>query len=636
MFPHTPGMRSILNNNTIKKEIEETLHSGTSPVLLLETTNRQETEPFSLKKDQVSIQLKANWTLLSFMGQLLLSLRRIDPCFNYTITDVWMSEKDENSVRKIVNGFISALSKIEQPVLLFLYQVDNLTEGPLLDFLLLLAEQFPNPHNFILSGHSIVCQFKEIPHISHKKLNTSLPCIEQKSNFALDREVNVGNEALSNKDIESLKQALIHSHQSLIRHGRTWAMHAWVFLLEKEISSPDAELSAAIGAYYTATAQYDQAEHCLKQALKEAELGSPLHTQATLTHAQLIRQTVSCDSANNLLDPMIFELEDLSTETAYFWLAEKIHNLLLEEKWIKADELVRNLVTICDIAENPRIKKWYERAMVPISYHYGNLKETIQHYEQSLTLPEDEQFIVQERNVDTYAAQAYFAIGETEKALTLLEDSIQKLKDEGRIHELQSHYAALGELYFWKSLRTDGNEKENFVHASAEAIRLSGVFGHLICPSEKNRKKMKEYATLYTFMTGNASAEKKETLLEMFAKSSPPFNLFLLNALTLDALKKQNYQEALYYGMYAIEVGEISKQKLETATSYGLAANAALRLEDAGQAAFLIRRFLVVSSQTGLKHLFHIPDLSDPILQFAEKNGIEPIIVSEIKTYLSV
>lgn len=643
-FPNS-GMNSASQTQTIKKRIKEALHSGSSSVVVVETPDQQgwaDWQPRALNDTFafLSIELHAHGTLMSFMEEILWSLRKEGVYTDFTITDLWRMEKENIPLPEIATAFILSLSDFDQPLLLSLHHLERITDRSVEDFLSLLAQRFPASHCLVLSGLCIPRTMQEMQGVAYltvedQPLQSSLASTDnEEAGSSLESVLRIGNDALDKNDLQTLKNTLVDHHLSFMQSGRVWALHAWVNRLEAEWPHPEHDLAAAMGAYYTATAQYDKAKIHLDRAVATCPPGTPVHMQATVFQARLIRQTVSCDASNELVDPLIFEMEDLSTESAYFWLYEKIQNLIMNNRWAKVDELVRNLITICEIAGNARLKKWYECLMVPIHCHYGNIKEAIAYYEASLSLSQKERALIRASTVIPYAARAYFTAGQVHKGLTLLEESVRELKDNGRLHKLQSHYFALGELYFWESVRLDGPQAEEAKQKSAEALRLHGVYGRLVCPSEENVAFIREYGTLFSFLNETGTEYSREDLIASLAYAPPPFNLFLLNAFTWDAWKKEDYQLTLYYGMYAIEVGETSKQKAEFALAYALAALAAIQVNHTAQAKFLTHRFFTVCEETGSNYFFLLSGLIDPLLAFAKKEGVDPDLVSYIEAYV--
>jgi LuxR family maltose regulon positive regulatory protein len=116
-----------------------------------------------------------------------------------------------------------------------------------------------------------------------------------------------------------------------------------------------------------------------------------LYFEAMIHKARVLRNFVSFEESNALLDELFEMLDKPSGELAYSVVIEKLYNLCWNSQINEAYALARRMIEGYANAGNLKVMRWFERYLCTIHFFAGRMKESVYYYEKSLELPEDEQ-----------------------------------------------------------------------------------------------------------------------------------------------------------------------------------------------------------------------------------------------------
>ncbi|NLL19709.1 MAG: hypothetical protein GX262_11910 [Clostridia bacterium] len=115
-----------------------------------------------------------------------------------------------------------------------------------------------------------------------------------------------------------------------------------------------------------------------------------LFLEATLHKARVLRNFVSFEESNRLLDELMAQLDSPASELAYAVIIEKLYNLCWNSQVNEAYLLARQMIEACANAGNLKVMGWFERYLCTIHFFAGRMKDAVYYYEKSLGLLADE------------------------------------------------------------------------------------------------------------------------------------------------------------------------------------------------------------------------------------------------------
>lgn len=142
--------------------------------------------------------------------------------------------------------------------------------------------------------------------------------------------------------------------------------------------------------------------------------------------ARVLRNFVSFEESNRLLDELIAKLDNQTSELAYAVVIEKLYNLCWNSQISEAYALARHMIELCAKAGNIKVMGWFQRYLCTIQFFAGKMKDSVYYYEKSLKLPEDELNYLGMHSTGIYVAKAYQMLGERNRSLSVLSEELRR------------------------------------------------------------------------------------------------------------------------------------------------------------------------------------------------------------------
>jgi LuxR family maltose regulon positive regulatory protein len=255
--------------------------------------------------------------------------------------------------------------------------------------------------------------------------------------------------AIDSKDDALLEKIILACYRDYIKAGNYNELRIWFNALSNASTKPSTELLVAKGVFLSVVGNFVQAKECLDAAvplLGEDDKG--LYFEAMLHKARVLRNFVSFDESNKLLDKLIAKLDNLASELAYSIIIEKLYNLCWSSRINEAYSIARQMIEACANAGNLKVMGWFERYLCTIHFFAGRMKDSIYYYERSIALPDDELKHLGIHSTGIYAAKAYQMLGDRSRSLSVLSEELHRLRSTGNYEELWAGYLIAAEIHY--------------------------------------------------------------------------------------------------------------------------------------------------------------------------------------------
>lgn len=454
--------------------------------------------------------------------------------------------------------------------------------------------------------------------------------------------------AIKRSDYKILGEILLLSYRELIKRGEFSTLGSWFQTLESDSAAPlAASLLIAKGALLSSTGNFLQAEACLNQAIPQLHgTDDALYLEAMVHKARVLRNSISFDASNQLLDQLIPALSDQTTEIAYSVFIERIYNLAWNSRIQEAFTLIHALIEACNRSGNYKLRSWYQRYLTVLYYFSGNMRQSVAHYEAALEIPEEERRFLELHSIGFCAAKSYQMMGQRERALSLMTAEISRIKSAGQYEELYMAYLFAAEITYQNAFIDQMNGITQNFEATIHYFNLSEEFSTLYRTSDFQQKWTRIHQLTYSLIFTKGPTE--EILQNIFSSLEQVEDYYKTTTLArlfgyYGAIS--DFQNATRCAQMCIQIGEKSNLMLLPTLAYGILARGTLtRLQgevDRGtqedsvgqiqaQAFHLVQRYLQLCSENGIYEYFRIRAAYDPVLEFAQSHGIEPEITREI------
>lgn len=458
--------------------------------------------------------------------------------------------------------------------------------------------------------------------------------------------------AIKQSDHGMLREILLLSYRELIKRGEFSTLSHWFKSLEADPDTPPstAQLLIAKGALLSSTGNFLQAEACLNQAIPQLHgTDDALYLEAMVHKARVLRNSISFDASNQLLDQLIPTLSDQTTEVAYSVFIERIYNLAWNSRIQEAFTLIHALIEACNRSGNYKLRSWYQRYLTVLYYFSGNMRQSVAHYEAALEIPEEERRFLELHSIGFCAAKSYQMMGQRERALSLMTAEISRIKSAGQYEELYMAYLFAAEITYQNAFIDQMNGITQNFEATIHYFNLSEEFSTLYRTSDFQQKWTRIHQLTYSLMFTKGPTE--EILQNIFSSLEQVEDYY--KTTTLARLFSYygaigDFQNAVKCAQLCIQIGERSNLMLLPTLAYGILArgmlaglqegafrenqkDSSVQIED--QAIQLVRRYLQLCAQNGIYEYFKLRAAYDPILGFAQAHGIEPEFTNEIMKF---
>ncbi|HHW00107.1 MAG TPA: AAA family ATPase [Clostridiaceae bacterium] len=395
------------------------------------------------------------------------------------------------------------------------------------------------------------------------------------------------------------------------------------------------EVLLARGLYLSSQGRFYEAEQCLNEALPKLSGDSRVLLQVMAHKARILRNKASYEESNRLIDSMLPLPDDAPPEDWYLLIIEKIHNLTLSTRLCDALELTLSMVKKCAAYGNARVRAWFERYLTVIYFYQGNYKKCLHYYEKSLSLPEEEQDWLARHSVGAYAAKAYQVTGQEEKAVSLMEAELSRLRRLGLHEEMSLNYLMYAEILLAEEMRksiqgglVDLSEFNKYLELAEEHVDLKRNSGNY----------MLFIKILHMDAELLARSEKAlywvKDILELVEHATPYFRALAFGRLAnaFHTLEQDMEQSKAFYRK-CIETGEAAGTLVAPMIAYGGLAAIYLREKNETKAEECARRCLTMSMEYGHRYYFQIKSVFGEVLKFAQSRGITPEFTREMLAY---
>jgi len=438
--------------------------------------------------------------------------------------------------------------------------------------------------------------------------------------------------AVDSKDGELLERIMLTCYRNYIRSGNYNELRIWFRALDEMHAELNPRLLVAKGAFLSVVGNFVQAKECLAAAIPLLDKDdNELYFEAMLHKARVLRNFISFEESNKLLDGLIAELDTPASELTYSVVIEKLYNLCWESRIDDAHFLARQMIEACANAGNIKVMHWFERYLGTIYFFAGRMKESVTYYEKSLELPAEELNYLGMHSTGIYVAKAYQMLGDRERSLTVLTNELQRLRNTGNFEELWAGYLLAAEIHYQNAFIDKMNGENASFETAEKYFTLADEYAPLYRKTDFQMHWAKMQRLTYSLIFSDV--HKEDTVREIFENlddAGPYLKNLVLARLMGYFSAISDYPNAVKCAGLCIEAGEKANMMLHPSLAYGILAKAAMETKNYEKAASLTGRYLRLCSDNGIYEYFRMRKAYDPVLEFAYGNGIEPEITRQM------
>ena len=441
--------------------------------------------------------------------------------------------------------------------------------------------------------------------------------------------------AMDLNDSQLLEKIILACYRDYIKSGNYNQLRIWFQALDNAAAQPDAEILVAKGVFLSVVGNFVQAKACLDAALPLLSGDDKsLYFEATLHKARVLRNFVSFEESNRLLEELIAKLDNPASELAYSLVIEKLYNLCWNSQVNEAYSLARQMIEICANAGNLRVRGWFERYLSTIHFFAGRMKESVYYYEKSLELPQDELIHLGMHSTGIYAAKAYQMLGDRDRSLSVLSEELQRLRNTGNYEEMWAGYLLAAEIHYQNTFIDRMNGVDVSFATAVRYFALADEYAPLYRKTDFQMHWAKLQRLTYSLIFTDAP---REAIVQEIFENLDQAGAYLKNLVLARLMGYfsaiSDYQSAVKCASLCIEAGEEAGLMLHPSLAYGLLARTAIVTRDNENAARLTGRYLKLCFDNGLYEYFRLRKAYDPVLEFAYDNGIEPEITRQMMEF---
>ena len=432
--------------------------------------------------------------------------------------------------------------------------------------------------------------------------------------------------AIKLDDKELLREILLASYRDLIKTGNFSLLRQWFQALSDESFEENAEILVAKGAYLSCIGNFTQAQKYLDAAIPLLGKGSrELRLNAMLHKARVLRNSISFKTSNELLDGLLTDFDSLSTETAYSVVIEKLYNLCMYSQASEALALAKRGIEDCARVGNLKVMAWYERYLSTIYFFCGNMRESVIYYEKSLALPASEREYLEIHDIGVFAAKAYQMLGDRKRSLSVLNDSLKKMRSTGKYEEIWMGYLFAAEIYYQDAAIDKRSGKSVSFETTIRYFKLANEYAPLYRKTRYQLHWAEMQRLSYSLIFADGPKEDIiRKIMDHLDEVSDFFKCIILSRLMGYMSAVHDYPGAAEYARLDIKVGERAGLLLFSTLARGVVLLTALSAGDMEYARQNTGRYLRLCVENGILAYFHAGKDYVPILQFAFDNNIEP------------
>ncbi len=441
--------------------------------------------------------------------------------------------------------------------------------------------------------------------------------------------------AFLSKDNSLLQKIILECYKDYIKKGSYNELRIWFQALDDATIKFNPEILVAKGVFLSILGNFVQSNACLEAAIplinKEDK---ELYFQAMIHKARVLRNFVTFDESNKLLNALVTKLDDFSGELIYSVVIEKLYNLCWDSKIGEAYTLAQYMIKTCANVGNVKVMHWFERYLCTIQFFRGNMRESVYYYEKSLELPESERSFLGMHSTAIYVAKAYQMLGKRSLSLSILSEELQRLRNTGNYEEMWAGYLLAAEIHYQNAFIDKMNGENASYETTIKYFNLADEYAPLYRKTDFQMNWAKMQRLTYSLIFTDAS---KEELISEIVKNLDNAGAYLTNLVTARLMgyfsATSDYPNAVKYASLCIETGEKNGIMLHASLAYGVLARATIESKDYEKAFYLTRHYFKLCFDNGLYEYFKIRKAYGPVIQFAYDNGIEPEITKQFMEF---
>jgi LuxR family maltose regulon positive regulatory protein len=441
--------------------------------------------------------------------------------------------------------------------------------------------------------------------------------------------------AMDSKDYELLEKIILACYRNYIKAGNYNEPRIWFRALNDASVQLSPGLLVAEGAFLSVIGNFVQAKACLETAIPLISRDDrELFFEAMIHKARVLRNFVSFEESNMLLDELIAKLDNQAGELAYAVVIEKLYNLCWNSKIREAYALARHMTELCAKAGSIKVMSWYERYLSTIQFFAGNMKESVYYYEKSLELPEDELKYLGMHSTGIYVAKAYQMLGERSRSLSILSEELQRLRNTGNYEEIWAGYLLAAEIHYQNAFIDKMNGLDVSFETCIKYFTLADEYAPLYRKTDFQMQWAKLQRLTYSLIfTDTPKEDRVREIFESLNNAGAYLENVVLARLMGYYFAISDYQSSVKFAAMCVESGERAGIFLHSSLAYGILAIAAIAKKDHENSVSLTRRYLKLCYDNGIYEYFRLRKAYDQVLEFAYDNGIEPEITRQLMKF---
>ncbi len=441
--------------------------------------------------------------------------------------------------------------------------------------------------------------------------------------------------AIDSKDNGLLENIILACYRDYIKAGNYNELRIWFRALNDAAVELNPRILVAKGAFLSVLGNFVQAKACLEAAIPLMNRDDKeLYFEAMIHKARVLRNFVSFEESNRLLDELIAKLDNPTGELAYSVVIEKLYNLCWNSQIGEAYALARHMIEICANVGNIKIMRWFERYLCTIQFFAGNMKESVYYYEKSLELPEDELNYLGMHSTGIYVAKAYQMLGERSRSLSVLSQELQRLRNTGNYEEMWAGYLLAAEIHYQNSFIDKMNGQNASFETCIKYFTLADEYAPLYRKTDFQMQWAKLQRLTYSLIFTDAPKEDRvQEIFENLDNAGAYLKNVVLARLMGYFFAISDYPNALKCAQLCIEAGGQAGMLLQSSLAYGILAIMAIATKDYENSVSLTGRYLKLCYDNGIYEYFRLRKAYDPVLEFAYDNGIEPEITRQMMEF---
>lgn len=431
--------------------------------------------------------------------------------------------------------------------------------------------------------------------------------------------------AIDAKDYVLLENIILTCYRDYIKSGNYNELRVWFRALNDTGTEPNPKILVAEGAFQSVVGNFVRANTCLEAAIPLINSDdNALYFEAMIHKVRVLRNFVSFEESNRLLDELIAKLDGSADELSYSVVIEKLYNLCWNSQIGEAYALARHRIELCANVGNIKIMRWLERYLCTIHFFAGNMKESVYYYEKSLELDENEQNFLGVHSVGIHAAKAYQMLGERSRSLSALSRELGRLRNTGNYEEMWAGYLLAAEIYYQNTFIDKMNGKSASYETAMKYFTLADEYAPLYRKTNFQMHWAKMQRLTYSLVfTDDPKEDIVREIFENLDKAGAYLKSLVLARLMGYFSAISDYPNAVKCAKLCIETGERAGMLLHASLAYGVLARAAIETKDNEKAIILTGRYLKLCSDHGIYEYFRLRKAYDPVLEFAYNQGIE-------------